>query len=243
MGKARKILILALSLGILAGCALLPLAVSAFRDRHTMGQSHFETTPPIQLQIREEADSVMAKLAMMTRMDSGFEISETLASMTREEAIDRSLAALQTYIDAGLVEDFDPVVHGSWCILATAALDPSLNGIYWQVTVVSGDDNNFAQLDLAIDDESGYLLSVSFASEQPRDAREREKQLSGFADLYFTGLDIAEYAHFAVGDLESAYIGDNACAVRYRFADPVYGELNVDLYVHEYGFYTGFPGR
>lgn len=242
MCKAKNILVVLLALGIIAACAALPLVASAFHDKATMGQLHYETAPNVQLQIREESDTpAMAKLAMMYRRDGGIEISESMASMNREEAEARSLSILQEYIDAGLVETYDPIVHASRCMLATVTEDASLNGVYWMVVVVCADEDNYAQFDIAIDDENGYLLAVSYASERVPAAAKREKQLAAFADLYFTSLGMADYGDFATRDLEKQYIGENVCGRRYRFGDTVYGEVNVDLYVHEYGFYTEFP--
>lgn len=227
---------------IIAAGAALPKLLSSFQDDAAIGQIHYETIPNVMLHIRSnDAYDPFKKLAMMGRMDGGLEIFEGMASMSLEEAEARAMTILRSYMDAGLVQEFEPVIHDSWCMLATVTLDPSLNGIYWMVTVVSADDYNYAQLDLAIDDESGVALAVSFASERSLSAVERRENLDTFTELYFTSLGIPDYAHFVSEDMNDAYIGEKACAVRYHYVDDGYGEITADFYAYEYGFYTEFP--
>lgn len=244
MHRWKNIVLLFLSVLMIAICAALPQLVSYFQDSAAIGQVRYDAVPNIQLQIRSDgADDPFKKLAMMGRMDGGLEISEQMASMSREEAEAQALEILHSFIDAGLIQEFEPVIHDSYSMLATVTLDPSLNGIYWMVTVVSADDYNYAQLDLAIDDESGAALAVSFASERSLSAVERREKLDTFTEIYFTSLGIPDYAHFVSEDMNGAYIGQKACAVRYHYVDDGYGEITADFYAYEYGFYTEFPSR
>lgn len=244
MGKWKNAVLLLLAVFMIAVGAMLPRLISSFQDDAAIGRIHYETIPNIQLLIRsDDGYDPFRKLAMMSRMDGGIEISENMASMSREEAQERALAILRSYIDAGLIQEFEPVVLENRCMLATVSIDPSLNGIYWMVMVVSADDYNYAQLDLAIDDESGAALAVSFASERPLSAVERREKLDAFTELYFASLSIPDYAHFVSSDMSGAYVGEKACAVRYHYVDDGYGEMNADFYAYEYGFYTEFPER
>lgn len=244
MRKGKNIALLLLAAGIIAACALLPGVVASYQDSTAIGQPHFETVPNIQLQIRGEEESpAMAKLAMMARMDSGLEISKSMASMTQEQAEARFYEILQEYIDAGLAESFDAVVYESRCMLASVTLDPSLNGVFWMITLISGDDQNFAQFDAAIDDDSGQLLAVSYTGDRVFSEVERAEMMRAFTDLYFRSLEIPDYTHFISTELDGAYVGENSCAARYHYVDDVYGEITADLYVNEYGFYTEFPNR
>ena len=242
MRKGKNVVLLLLAVGVIAACAALPGLVAACLDGESLGQTHFETVPNIQLQIRgEEETPVMGKLAMMCRMDGGIEISESMAATTAEEAEAQALAILQEYVDAGLVEAFEPVVLEIRCMLATVAADPSLNGIFWMVVLVSAEDQDYAQLDLAIDDKTGCALSVSYTSERTRYAQSYETLIESFAHFYFHSLGITGHENFVTNDLRKPYTGEKTYAVRYRFGDIKYGEVNVDLYVHQYGFYTEFP--
>ena len=242
MGRSKNILALLVVVCIIAACGALPLMVFALRDGRTMGRANYETAPAVELEIREDQHiPAMGKLALMYRMDGGIQISESMASMTREEVEARSLLILQTYIDAGLVTAFEPHFLEVWCFIGQAMEDPSLNAIYWMVTIVSADEQNFAQFDLALDDENGDLLSVSFASEEVIASLEWETRLSVFAAVYFSSLGIQDHEAFSSSALEVPYVGENAFAVRYTFGDVQYGEINVDLYVYQHGFYTEFP--
>lgn len=243
MGNRKTIAAVLLAVCLIAACAALPGLVSAYQDGRTLGQAQSETVPHIQLQIHgDEETPAMAKLARMCRMDGGLEISKSMASMTREEVQTRALHILQGYVDAGLVEVFDPVVLNCWCMLATVSEDPALNGVYWIVTLVNGDEQDFAQFDIALDDEKGTPLVVGYTREKFPAAQEQEAVLSAFADHYSSSLGILDYGAFIAED--PPYAGDNGTAVRYRFGDMRYGEISVELYVHEHGFYTEFtdPG-
>ena len=243
MRKAINLTLLIAAAAIIAACALLPGIISVWLDGKTLGQNQYEPIANIALDIREEEEvSPVAGIAMMCRMDGGLEISESMAKMTQQEAETRAFAILQEYMDAGLVETFDPVVLESPCMLATVTMDPSLNGVYWRVTLVSADDYDYAQFDLAIDDKTGCALAVSYTREQNRHDQSYETLIESFAQVYFHSFGIENYMDFATDDLKKQYTGERTYAVRYRFGNLVYGELNVDLFAHKYGFYTEFPG-
>lgn len=243
MRKAINLTLLIAAAAIIAACAWLPEIISVWQDGKTLGQNQYEPISNIALDIREEEEvSPVAGIAMMCRMDGGLEISESMAKMTRQEAENRALAVLQEYVDAGLVETFDPVMLESPCMLATVTIDPSLNGVYWRVTLVSADDHDYAHFDLAIDDKTGCVLAVSYTREKNRYDQPYETLIASFAQIYFHSFGIENYMDFATDDLRNQYIGEKTYAVRYGFGDLVYGELNVDLFAHKYGFYTEFPG-
>ena len=242
MRKARNVACLLLAAATIAACSALPGLVAAYLDSEALGQPHYETVPNIQLQIQSAEETPgLEKLAMMCRMDGGIEISESMAAMTPEEAETHALAILRQYVYAGLVEYFDPVLLEIRCMLATAAADPSLNGIFWMVVLVSADEQDYAQFDLAIDDKTGCALAVSYTRENYRYDQSYETLIASFAQVYFHSFGIENCMDHATDDLSKQYTGEKTYAVRYRFGDQVYGELNVDLYAHQYGFYTEFP--
>lgn len=242
MRKAINLILLTAAASVIAACALLPGIVSVWQDGKTLGQNQYEPISNIALDIRDEEESAsMAVITMMCRMDGGIEISESMAAMTSEEAQARAFAILQEYVNAGLVEAFDPVLLEIRCMLATVTADPSLNRIFWMVVVVSADDHDYAQFDLAMDDKTGCALAVSYTREPNHYDQSYETLIASFAQVYFHGLGIENCMDFATNDLRKQYTGETAYAVRYRFGDLVYGELNVDLFAHKYGFYTEFP--
>ena len=242
MRKWKNIVLVLLAACIIAAGAALPRLISSFQDDAAIGQIHYETIPNIMLQIRgEESSTPLKKLAMMARMDGGLELSESMASMNAAEAEARFYEIMQSYIDTGLIDAFDPVVYESRCMLVSVTSGPSLNGIIWMATLISGDDQNFAQFDAAIDDETGDLLAVSYTGDRVFSEGERDLYLSVFPNLYFTSLGMDDYAYYVTPDMNDAYTGENGLAVRYLFDDAVYGEVKVDFYVDQYGFYNQFP--
>lgn len=242
MRNSKSLLLLLLNLLLITACAFFPQIVSAFQDSNTLGQAHSERIPTVQLQLHPSSDSPsMAKLALMDRMDGSIEIPDSMAAMTCTEAEQAAFTALQRYIDAGLVRPFETFAVEVRCLFGQALGNADLSAVYWSVSITGDPEAGFFFADLAIDDETGDLLRINCTLIEAISETAQEHFLTLFADVYFNGLDIANYRPFATADLKDHFVGDNAHAVRYRFGDVIYGEVNVDLYVYEYGFYTEFP--
>lgn len=242
MHKVKTAIVLLLTAVLFAVCAMLPGMVSVYQDERVIGQPRYGETPAVALQIQEAViPSPLEGLAMMGQMNGSITISDSMASMTCEAAEKAALDAMQCYIDAGLMEHFEIYSVEVRCMVGQVLRNSELSGIYWSVTILSDPDSPFCMAHLAIDDRTGRPILVNCSRGNPFDFYQRRKLLPVFAEIYFTGLNMEEYEHFAVDDLENQYIGENAYAVRYRFGDVVCGEVNVDLYVHEHGFYTEFP--
>lgn len=239
MRKLRTVLVLLLAAALLAALAAMPKIVAAVQDGSIMGRAQFEQVRSVQLEIRQNIPS-LGKLALMGKMDGVIEIPEESASLSAEEAQKLAYSVLDSYIAKGLMEPFEHWTYEARPLLASG--DPELSGIFWDVVIV-GDPEVFYCVQVAIDDETGKLLRINFTSNYLIQESEQEEFLYDFADLYFNGLDISEYGQFATDDLEEEYVGDNGVAVRYCFGDLVYGEINVDLHVYNYGFYTEFPDQ
>ena len=117
-----------------------------------------------------------------------------------------------------------------------------MQSIVWFVDI-TGDPINYTFLQLVVDDETGNILRISFTHENLQGLLFGIEALTVFADVFFNGLGINDYASFLAPDLEYAYVGENANAIRYQLGDSVYGEVIVDLFVHEHGFYIEFPSK
>lgn len=245
MAKLKTGAILLLTLLIIAAVACLPKITATVLDEKRMGEASFHQVQSIQLEIHEKMPS-LGRLAMINRMDGVIELSESLAeksaSMAPEEVEEAALAALEPYIAAGLMQPFQKWNSEIRPLLGQGVDNPELVGIFWDVTFeIESAPEEFYYANLAIDDETGKLLLINYTSTYPIVETDRENLLEKFAEIYFTELDIPDYWYYATDDLETRYIGDNAWGVRYRFGDLIYGEVNVDLYSYEYGFYTEFP--
>lgn len=239
MRKWKTFLAIAVMLAFLLAGAFFPKTISGIYDWKNTGVPASQPLGTIQLELRTNI-SAMGKLSMMSRMTGSIELAERKAEMTKAEVLDTVHKALQPYIDAKLIADAPGEVQLYPCLVQVEdALE--LQSILWVVTI-SGYSPGFSYIDLAVDDETGRILSISYTYEMG-DPLSGKEALSAFADIYFTGLGIADYAQFASSDLDYAFEDETSHAMRYRFGDIQYGEINVDLHVHSNGFYVEFPGR
>lgn len=238
MGKAKNAALILLAALLIAACALLPVAIAAYHDSTALGQPRFEEVQTVNLDIREaESMPVLHRLAMMARLDQLIEIPESMASMTQEDAEERALSVLQSYVDAGLVEPYEPEFYDVHCVLSQVVSEPSMTQILWILTLVAPPDVPYACMGLAITDDSGQVLAINYAADQPVYGEDQERRLPVFADLFFGGLGMTDYGDFITNDLKKLDSTQKYEAIRYRFGDEIYGQINVDLYVNEFGFY------
>ena len=238
MSKVKVFLTVTLALALICVGAFFPKITARFLDLRNAGNASYNPITSVRLEIKTDIPSI-GKLAMLCNMDSNIEISESKATMTASEVMEAVYSELQPYIDSQLLtySEYEVYMQPS---LVQSSNNQNLQGIVWWVTI-SGDPSNYSFLDLAIDDETGHILRINYSIEDPTDNISGLEALYVLSDIYFSGLDMNYYESYAVSDLEDTYVGDNAVAIRYRFGDVVYGEVNVDMYVYEHGFYMEFP--
>lgn len=236
MSKVKYILVMTLAAAIVITGAFLPRLVSAAGDDVTLGHAGFDRIQSVEFELHRDIPSI-GKLVMMTNLNSAVEISASKASMTEQQVREACRADLRPYIDAGLMADYR-----EWQITTQAYLvqTGAVNGILWGVSILNDSEALYA-IHAVIDDETGNLLRVYVDDQQFRGSELRTEYLYTLAELFFTGLGMSDYDYpaFKTNDLDDVQEGSNA--VRYRFGDAVYGEVNVDLWVSEYGFYVDFP--
>lgn len=239
MAKLKGFIAVILTLALIVAGAYFPKAVSIFLDWKNNKNASSNPISPIRFEIAKDIPS-LGKLAILSKLDNCIELSESKATMTEEDVMDAVYEGIQPYIDSLLIAYSEKDVQMYPSLLLQAEGNQDLQSIAWFVTI-AGDPANYTYLQLLIDDETGSILMISFTYENLEAPLVGTEALTVFADIYFNGLGIDNYAQFAARDLEYAYVGDNANAVRYRFGDAVYGEVNIDLYVHDHGFYVEFP--
>lgn len=241
MGNWKNPLVILVTLALLVLFACFPTIASAVQDWQNMRQSAFEQIQSVQLDIRGSIPA-MGKLAMMCRQDGLIEISQDMASLTSAEVEELAFEAIAPYVDAGMADPFherNAEFYSIRPVLVQVPEMPELSGVFWDV-ILRGDPSAYYEVHLAIDDETGKVLTMNLHSDYVITAQEFPRFLDAFADIFFTGLEIEDYGNFETTDMESAYVGDNAKAVRYRFGDAEYGEISVDFYVYQHGFYMEF---
>lgn len=238
MDKLKLLLSLLLTATLLAAGACLPRIVAAVRDNGSIGHASFGNVPSVELNIRQNVP-VLGKLAMMDRINETIRISSAKTNMTEEEVLKAARKALEPYIAAGILWDYPEWGVEIHPLLAQVSDMPQLSGIFWSV-VITGNDKEFYWVDLAVDDETGRLLRINFTAESWDTGLPQEDILGRFAEIYFTALDIPDYQDFATNEMDLYDIGENTTGTLYRFVNPDYGEVEVELYVYQHGFYTAF---
>lgn len=238
MGKLKGFFAVVLALALIIAGAYFPKAVSLFLDWTNTGNVSSNPIESIRFELDKDIPSI-GKLAILSRLGSSIELSESKASMTKEEVMAVVYEGIQPYIDSNMMSYSEQEVH-LYPSLIQAQDDQDLQSIVWFVDITGG-PVNYTFLQLIVDDETGKILMLSYTHEDFEGNIVGAEAIAVFADIYFTGLGLNDYAQAAVSDLEYAYVGENANAIRYRFGDAIYGEVNVDLYVHEHGFYVEFP--
>ncbi len=238
MAKLKGFIAVVLALALIVAGAYFPKAVSLFLDWRNNGNASSNPIASIRFELDNNIPS-LGKLAILSKLGSSIELTESKAKMSKEEVMEAVYNGIQPYIDAQLIaySEFEVEMYPS---LIQSKTDQALQSVVWFVEI-TGDPSNYTFLQLIVDDDTGSILMISFTYETLDATLVGTEALAVFADIFFTGLGIDDYAQFVVPDLEYAYVGDNANAIRYRFGDAVYDEVNIDLYVHEHGFYIEFP--
>lgn len=236
MNKAKYVPILALALGLSLAGALLPQLIASAGDKATLGKADFAQIQSVEFELHKNIPSI-GKLALMSNMESAVELLPNKASMTEQAVSDACRSALQPYIEAGLMEEYRQWQVGVRAFLVHSG---NANGILWTVSIVNDREGLYC-IDAVIDDETGNLLCIDVIDQQFRGSELRTEYLYTLAELFFTGLGFSErdYPAFETDELQD--VGNMSHAVRYCFTDAVYGEVNVDLWVSEYGFRVEFP--
>lgn len=238
MAKLKGFVAVVLALALIVAGAHFPKAISTILDWQNRGNVSTNPISSIRIEIAKNIPSI-GKLALLSRLGSTIELTESKAKMSKEEVMEAVYTGIQPYVDSQLMVYNEQSVQMYPCLMQEKG-DQGLQSIVWFVDI-TGDPINYTFLQLVVDDETGNILRISFTHENLQGLLFGIEALTVFADVFFNGLGINDYASFLAPDLEYAYVGDNANAIRYQLGDSVYGEVIVDLYVHEHGFYIEFP--
>lgn len=238
MGKFKIVVVILLTSSVLIAGAFIPKLISDYSDWKTVGRDGQYPMHAIELNMYQEL-SAIGKLAMMSRIDSLIPISESKAGMNREEVMNAAVEGLTPYISAQLATLYEENVEMQPYLIHVADY-PELQRVIWQVTVSGGNADN-SVFHLFVDDETGKILQINFTSEDFQNPYSVDETLPLFADIYFSGLGIENHWDFLMEDREYAYDDVGGYAVQFRLLDQQYGEIFIDMFVYEHGFYVEFP--
>lgn len=236
MAKLKYGVLFLLCAAIVITGAFLPRLVAGARDDATLGKAGYKMMQPVEFEIHRNIPS-LGKLAMMENLSGAVEIQTSRASMTEQEVRESCRTQLQPYIGAGLMADYK-----EWQITTRAHLvqNGQVSGILWTVSILNDAEGLYC-INAVVDDETGALLRIDVSDQQFRGSELRTEYLYTLSDLFFSGLGISGYADFETDD--PTVFGTSADALHYCFGDVVYGEVNVNMVVSEYGFCVDFPQR
>ena len=230
MNKLKTSLILLLTLLVLTAGAFFPKIVSAIQD---LSNGHDGSVPitAVELKIVKEVSPV-ARLIMLSKAVDFTEVSESIASMTRAEALEAVRAELMPYIDAGLIAYREDEIVLTPVLVQTSSMQ-ELQGIVWIVRI-TGDNDGISNLSIIMDDNTGYILQIEYTHENLITAIPGEDATKMWTDIFFTALDL-DYLG-AETNAEHVYDDSIYRAKQYSFYDSQYGQVFVNLVLYPYGF-------
>ena len=231
MNKLKTGLIFLLTVVILLTGAFLPKIVSAIRDRNHNGRTSSAPIATVELKIEKDISPV-AQLIMLCNSDNSTEVSENIAAMTKEEAIEAARAGLAPYIDAGLIKYCEDTVSLSPLLVQASAMQ-DLQGIFWFIHIM-GDAGGISNINLIMDDETGNILHIEYTYENLTNVMPAQEALDTWSDIFFSALEI-DYLD-AIIEAEHVYDDSGYAGHRYAFSDPEYGQIFIDLFIYPYGF-------
>lgn len=223
---------------VLVFFAFVPHMVSAILDDNTIGRVSLDPMVSPELKLRKNI-SPLGKLAMLSQMDGTIALAEEKATMDREQVMEAVYDALRPYLDAQLVT-YSEINVELYPHLVQIPEHLELQSIVW-IVMIHGDSKSFTFFDLLIDDETGQLLRISYVTEEGMFDLSAGDVLTHFEEIYFSQLELADYAVYWAADMAPVNAGDSGSGRRYVFVSDEYGEIPVDLYVYDYGFYVEFP--
>lgn len=236
MSKLKTGIAAVLTLALLVGGAFFPKLVSAVQDQISRDNATSNPIRSIQLEIEKNV-SVLGRMVMLVNVQGAIELTENKTKMTSQEVMDAARKGLQPYIDVNLIKYNEAEVTLSPHLLQVPDM-LELQGIVWSVAITIAADP-YSYINLIIDDETGHILQIWYASEDNPCDIPAEDALVLLAEIFFSSLDL-DYAAQGIA-VESIYANDALNAAnRYCFTDPKYGEVLVDLYVYPEGFYIEY---
>lgn len=241
MGKVKNVLAVLLTVLLLVGGSLLPVAAARMQDKTTTNVAQYENIEALQLRLEEEALSMTYQEKMFLLMHGeGTEITDEKMKIKEERVMEAAYGALTPYVDLFFGGSFDNDYVECYPVMVYDGTDPSRYAYYWHV-ILSLDMSFEDTVSLVLDDETGKALALELIDPQMyiEEAYMPELQYT-LAATYFKELEIEPIAQWP---LETApaekydALGMSVAAVNYQFVDAVYGEVNVEIGVRSDGFH------
>lgn len=165
MTKLKNALLILLAAALVAAGAVLPSAVSHFRDRNEVGKVTYTDMPSLQLSLTHESGlDLFEKLVLLSWDLETLVLSSQEARMTAKEVTKAAYAGVQPYLDMGLLgripEDY---TFSCQPMLVYPSENSKQYFVLWLVEMSLDAGNE--SWNLAIDDETGKVLLLEFVTQ------------------------------------------------------------------------------
>lgn len=236
MQKLRTGLMIFLAICIIAGCAMLPTAVTKLLDHLSLNQTQYSQISSVQLAFAEVEPRlpILGKLALLQDCTI-MEITEEDTIMTEQEALAALWTNLQPYWDIGLLPD--SLVKSNLTVLPHLIYNPGNSmeyAVIWLVEITVP-ESPYYLFSAAIDDETGNLLILNFETDSDFMSDSDPNSFGALvAETYFSALDIR------LNGYESQYFDTGSVEITYHFGTLEYGEISVHFNIFPQGVYMYF---
>ena len=244
MGKIKSILVVLLTVVLLIGGSLLPTAATRIQDKTAMNMVQYENIEALQLRLEEEALSMTYPEKMFLMMHgSGMDVTDEDTRIKEKHIMETTYTAIAPYMDLFLGGSFDNDYLEYYPVMVYDESNPSRYAYYWHV-ILSLDMSENDTVSVVLDDETGKVIAIEMIDPDMMLEPEYSQKLQyTLEEIYLGELGIFPDDQWPLA-LESAdAYGDPAAmdmtvaATQYRFADPVYGDILVQIGVRTDGFY------
>lgn len=228
----KSLFLLLLAGAIIAAGARLPAIAAAWQARDN--EISYADISPVELSFEDDGIPIAAKISILSDPAEFLEIPSSLASRTPEEIQSIFTKTLDSYIQAGLVQQADGETSVTCQAYITFDSLRSRSVIFWDVRMSSWDWS----FSLYLDDETGTVCSVDYI-DYINLRPDLQDVLVAFSGLYLAGLGEEFPAQDPARILEEAeYQGDSCISSTINWGDVYYGETRITFWVQDCGFFT-----
>ena len=239
MLKVKNILLVLLTVVLLIGGSLLPVAATHIQDKATTNVVQYENIEALQLRLEEKVLSMTYPEKMFLMINgAGMEVTDENTNLKDEQVMEAAYAALTPYMDLFLGGSFDNDYIEYYPAMVYDEGDPSRYAYYWHVTM-SLDMSMSDNLSVILDDETQKILAMELIDPELYIETEYLQKLQyTLASIYFADLGVEPVAEWPMEVAPYDDTVSSLAATGYVFIDEVHGaEVNVQIGVRSDGFY------
>ena len=247
MRKLKIPVLILITIALLIVGATLPAIASALQDQAVVNRSGFGEMESLKLDFSDPevapVTPLLQKLALL-RDGSFYTVSPSKTKIAQSDIEQVVRDGLDPYYEAELIPynwgnyEFSALPH-----LVYSKVDVDAYAIFWVVSIYWLDSEEY--LDLYVDADTGNILYLHFSSYKTLEAYTAYGYLGMLSSTYLNATGLMEIMNdpgsWAVKDVTCDTSGLNAQNdpwIAYRIIHPEYGELEIQFWLYQNGFYT-----